>query len=484
MNNTYFKVGIYIRLSKEDENKNNFSESESVQNQRNLLNTYITQNGFTYIDEYIDDGFSGTTFDRPSFKKMLNDIEIGKINTVITKDLSRLGRDYIKSGYYLEQYFPIKKVRYISVLDNIDTFLDNVNNDIAPFKALFNDMQSKDTSKKIRSILRNKKEQGLFLGSSASYGYVKNPKNKHKLMIDPYASSIVKKIFDLASNNKSVNEICKILNDENIDPPSVYKYRKLNGIWSPSTIHNILKNRVYIGELVQCKQAKLNYKSKKRIILDRSNWIITKNAHEPIISESQFELVNKKNIVKRKTILQREKLLLEGLIFCKECGSLLSVKCDCRSNNVKYILNCNNYTKSPSKKFCKNHYIRYDYVENIVTNNVNRILEKINYEVVLEKLNSLKRKEHSVIDEQIEQKIKIKEIYNNYFSGKITKNECLSLIEFEEKKLKTTNKKSKMNKKYNFKELIKINRNLVNLLIDKVYIDVNKNIEIIYNFYL
>ena len=156
---SFYNVGIYIRLSQEDEDKahKRESESESVLNQRSLIMNYLRDNGFVLTDEYVDDGYSGTNFDRPAFKRLLEDIEKGKINCVITKDLSRLGRDYIKCGYYIEQYFPLKKVRYISILDNVDTFLDSANNDIAPFKALFNDMTSKDTSKKIKSILRDKK---------------------------------------------------------------------------------------------------------------------------------------------------------------------------------------------------------------------------------------------------------------------------------------------------------------------------------------
>ena len=153
---SFYNVGIYIRLSQEDEDKahKRESESESVLNQRSLIMNYLRDNGFVLTDEYVDDGYSGTNFDRPAFKRLLEDIEKGKINCVITKDLSRLGRDYIKCGYYIEQYFPLKKVRYISILDNVDTFLDSANNDIAPFKALFNDMTSKDTSKKIKSILK------------------------------------------------------------------------------------------------------------------------------------------------------------------------------------------------------------------------------------------------------------------------------------------------------------------------------------------
>ena len=185
-----YKVGIYIRLSKEDDKDKNI-ESESITNQRNLIMEYINNNNLTLEKEYVDDGISGTTFNRPGFNELIKDIENKKINMVITKDLSRLGRDYIKSGYYLEEYFPLKKVRYVSLLDNIDTFNNNSNIDIAPFKALFNDMQSKDTSKKIRSILINLKKQGLFVGNSACYGYKKDKNDKHKLVIDNYSSKIV-----------------------------------------------------------------------------------------------------------------------------------------------------------------------------------------------------------------------------------------------------------------------------------------------------
>lgn len=157
-----YNVGIYIRLSKEDMNKKNYQESESIVNQRRLLLSYIEENELHLVEEYVDDGYSGTNFDRPGFQKMLNDIENKKINMIITKDLSRLGRDYIKCGYYLEDYFPTNNIRYVSLLDNIDTYVDNYNNDIVPFKALFNDFQSKDTSKKLNLFYIVKKNRGYF----------------------------------------------------------------------------------------------------------------------------------------------------------------------------------------------------------------------------------------------------------------------------------------------------------------------------------
>lgn len=232
--NNNFKVGIYIRLSKEDNNKKFIKESESIINQRNLLLAYIKDHNLKLIDEYIDDGYSGTNFERPGFEKMLNDIENKKINMVITKDLSRLGRDYIQSGYYLEHYFPSRKIRYVSILDNIDTWLDD-NSDIAPFKALFNDLQSKDISKKIRSVLNYKKEQGLFLGNHAAYGYQKDPLNKYHLIIDPKTAPIVRKIFNLAKQGKTNKEIATILNNAHILTPIIYQKRKYL---------NVLKNHL------------------------------------------------------------------------------------------------------------------------------------------------------------------------------------------------------------------------------------------------
>ena len=190
MNNIDYRVGIYIRLSKEDEEKEKYSESESVQNQRTVLMQYIKENKFNFVAEYVDDGVSGTSFDRPAFNKMIDDIEQGKINMVITKDLSRLGRNYVQSGYYTETYFPEHNVRYIAILDNIDTALDSANNDIAPFKSILNEMYAKDTSKKINSVLQSKRNNGEYLGT-VPYGYEKDPENKYHLVIDEEAAEVV-----------------------------------------------------------------------------------------------------------------------------------------------------------------------------------------------------------------------------------------------------------------------------------------------------
>ncbi len=502
--NSYYKVGIYIRLSKEDINKNGVVESESIINQRNLLLSYIEKNNLSLVDEYVDDGYSGTTFDRPNFNRLLKDIESGNINMVITKDLSRLGRDYIQSGYYLEQYFPMKRVRYVSILDNIDTYLDSTNNDIAPFKSLFNDMQSKDTSKKIRSILKNKKQQGKFLGSSPSFGYLKDPNDKHKLIIDYETAPIVRRIFDLALSGKSKDEICSILNNDNIITPIVYKGRKISSrcrcanIWTSSTIHNILSNLMYTGSMVQGRQSKLNYKSKKRIVLDRSNWIIVPNTHEPIVSIEEFELVNKKNTrIKLKTT--RDKLLLEGLIYCFECNSLLSVRCDKRNkNNIHYIVNCNKYVRNPRLHLCSSHFIIYERLEKLVLDSVKKyfklidrdkiakLLQNINFSCNLEKINneriSLNNKKNKLL-------LNLKKIYSDR-ENMIIGDESYKLLLYNiELELKSINNRLNILDGYKVKHInipidgfIKLDRKLLFYIIDRITVSKEKKVIIYYKF--
>ena len=241
--NSKFKVAMYIRLSREDGDK---LESESVSNQRNILERYIKENNLLLIDEYVDDGISGTTFDRPQFNRLLNDIEDSRINMVITKDLSRLGRDYIKTGYYLENYFPERNIRYVSLLDGIDTFKDTTNNDVTPFKAIINDMYAKDISKKIKGVYKEKELKGEYLGSIAPYGYKKSESEKNKLVIDQNVAYVVKRIFELYSSGYGFQRIATYLDKEGIIPPSRYlNLKHQRNTWNPKSIRAILVNEAY-----------------------------------------------------------------------------------------------------------------------------------------------------------------------------------------------------------------------------------------------
>ena len=258
--NTNWNIGVYLRLSREDEKEDYNKQSESIENQLKLLKNFVHTQGWKIKKKYKDDGYSGTNFDRPGFQEMISDIENKEINMVITKDLSRLGRDYIDTGYYIEKYFPAKGVRYIAITDNVDTFdSNNTNNDITPFKAVFNDMYARDTSKKVRTVLMTKAMNGESIKSFQPYGYMKDPKNKNKVLVDRNVSYIVVKIFEMYKDGKTKKQICDYLNDNNIITPLKYKeettnYKNPNKrcyIWSSSMITKILRDRIYVGDLVQ-----------------------------------------------------------------------------------------------------------------------------------------------------------------------------------------------------------------------------------------
>lgn len=444
-----FRVGAYIRLSKEDMRN---TESESVGNQRELIKQYLNHHNLKVYKEYVDDGYSGTNFDRPSFIRMIDDIENGLINMVITKDLSRLGRNYIKSGYYIEEYFPLKKVRYVSILDNVDTFLGSSNNDIAPFKALFNDMVSKDTSRKIKSILFSKKEQGMYLGPSP-YGYKKSPRDRHKLIIDRKTYMVVKRIYDYFLAGKTINEICDYLNDNNISSPSKYKRGK-GGEWSYTSVYNILKNEVYTGITVQNVWTNISYKNKKRVKRDKGDWIVSDKAHMPIISKNVFNKVQNKLKSKRVILTKkREKLLLEGLVYCMECGKLLGANYD----GKRWYLVCNGYKRNSHR--CMSHYTNYRKLEDLVLERLNIYLSQINYTV--DNYKKIKK---------IEDKINV--LYQDRLNSIINYKEYIKLKKNLDNKIKSLKKEEDIN----------ISRDITLLLIDRITVDKSKNIVIYYKF--
>ena len=324
-----FKVGMYIRLSREDGDK---QESESISNQRNILQRYVKENDLCLVKEYVDDGVSGTTFDRPGFNEMLQDIENRNINMVITKDLSRLGRDYIKTGFYIEDYFPKNNVRYVAITDGIDTYLDSTNNDITPFKAIMNDMYAKDISKKIRSVYKEKQKQGEYICSTTAYGYKKHPSIKNKLVVDRKVQSIVEKIFDMYANGHGSSEIVNYLNSNQYLSPSGYRKtgtvqdkNKSGYSWNEVTLCNMLKNEVYIGNTVQNKKSVISYKVKKIRSVEKENQIIVNNTHEPIVDKDTFEKVQ--CILKKRGTNTKLKYdyLLRGLLYCYHCKRKLQI---------------------------------------------------------------------------------------------------------------------------------------------------------------
>ncbi len=259
-NPSEYSCALYCRLSNEDELQ---GESQSITNQKELLERYTKENKLNIYDTYIDDGFSGTNFDRPDFQRMIKDIEKRKINMVIVKDSSRLGRDYIQFGEYIEKYFPKNNIRVISILDNYDSAIDNGVSDTLPFKAVMNDFYAKDTSKKVRSTKLKNAKQGLFMGRYAPFGYVKSEKNKHKLEIEPESAKIVQEIFDLFVKGVSPLQISYIMTNRKVKTPSQFmNMQKQSEKWYPMVIRKILKNEMYIRKhgTMQEKEDKLQAK--------------------------------------------------------------------------------------------------------------------------------------------------------------------------------------------------------------------------------
>lgn len=263
-NTKVYNCALYCRLSRDDELQ---GESNSITNQKEILKQYAKENNLNIYDIYVDDGISGTTFDRPDFNRMIKDIENQKVNMVIVKDTSRLGRDYISFGEYIEKYFPEHQVRFVSIIDNYDSEIDNGIADTLPFRAVLNDLYARDTSKKVKATKHRNAINGLFNGKFAPYGYMKSPENCHKLIINEEYAKNVRRIYDLYLEGKSSIQIAYIFNDEHIPTPSQtmgQEYR-LSLLWKTDTIRRILKNEMYIGNMVQGKQTQINYKLKKPV---------------------------------------------------------------------------------------------------------------------------------------------------------------------------------------------------------------------------
>ncbi|MEQ2442542.1 recombinase family protein [Pseudoflavonifractor sp. CLA-AP-H29] len=372
-----YHAALYIRLSKEDESE---GPSQSVQNQESLLREFVQQHRLTVFDTYVDDGWSGTNFDRPSFQRLIADIEAKKVNMVITKDLSRLGRDYIMTGHYMERYFPEHRVRYISLLDGIDTGVDSTANDITPFRAIMNDMYAKDISKKIKSVKRDKQRKGEFIGGKPVYGYKMHPTEKNKIVIDEKVAPIVRRIFALALDGMSSRNIAVLLNREGIPTPAAYanlpvaKPGPYTGLWSSERISEMLQNETYIGNMVQGRSVKISYKSKKCLKQDPANWVVVEGTHEPLVDAESFHRVRMLLNSRKHTRSRTYDFLLKGLIFCHECGYPLAVinRKNTRGEDVLYFV-CRTYQRFTKAGVCTCHSIKEKTVTDAVIARVQEV---------------------------------------------------------------------------------------------------------------
>ena len=374
-----YHAALYIRLSKEDESE---GPSQSVQNQESLLREFVQQHRLSVYDTYVDDGWSGTNFDRPSFQRMIADIEAKKVNMVITKDLSRLGRDYIMTGHYMERYFPEHRVRYISLLDGIDTGVDSTANDITPFRAIMNDMYAKDISKKIKSVKRDKQRKGQFIGGKPVYGYKMHPTEKNKIVIDEEVAPIVRRIFALALSGMSCRNIATLLNQEGVPTPATYANLPVvrpgpyTGLWSSERISDMLQNETYIGNMVQGRSVKISYKSKKCLKQNPANWVVVEGTHEPLVDAETFRKVRMLVNSRRYTRSRTYDFLLKGLIFCHECGYPLAVlnRKNARGEDVLYFV-CRTYQRFTKAGVCTCHSIKEKTVTDVVIAKVREVCQ-------------------------------------------------------------------------------------------------------------
>ena len=374
-----YHAALYIRLSKEDENE---GPSESVTNQKSLLDEFVKNNRLSVYDVYIDDGYSGTNFDRPAFQRMIGDIEAGKVNMVITKDLSRLGRDYIMTGHYMERYFPEKRVRYISLLDGIDTGVESTANDITPFRAIMNDMYAKDISRKIKSVKRDKQRKGQFIGGKPVYGYKMHPTEKNKIVVDEEAAVVVRRIFAMALDGISCRKIAAKLNEEGVPTPAAYAGLPVpnpgpyTGLWSSERISEMLKNETYIGNMVQGRTVKISYKSRKCLKQDRENWVVVEGTHEPLVDNETFQKVRMLVNSRRHTRSRTYDFLLKGMIFCHECGYPLAVlnRKNAAGEDVLYFV-CRTYQRFTKAGVCTCHSIKEKTVTDAVIAKVQEVCE-------------------------------------------------------------------------------------------------------------
>lgn len=369
-----WKCASYSRLSKED---NDGSISNSILNQQELIKDFISQNNdIELVLEEKDDGYSGSNFDRPAFQKVLAEIKNGNINCIIVKDLSRFGRNYIEVGDYLEKIFPFMGVRFVAINDNYDSInSQNENHEILiPFKNLVNETFLRDTSMKIRSQLEIKRKNGEYIGAFAPYGYKKDSKNKNKLVIDEYASKIVKEIFKNKIEGYSSQAIADILNARGELSP--YEYRenkKTNAKWAFKTIVRILENQVYIGNLAQGKSSTPNHKIKKVKMKPKEEWIIVKDTHEPIVDKNTFNIVA--NLLKKDTRTINEKLnIFSGMVVCGDCKSPFSRKV-MNVNGKKYVyLVCGGHKVS---KNCSTHTQVEETLKNIILKTINKHIRAV-----------------------------------------------------------------------------------------------------------
>ena len=369
-------TALYCRLSCDDDLQ---GDSNSIRNQKMLLKQYADEHKLRNVRFYVDDGYSGSNFDRPDFQRMIRDIDEGKVSTVIVKDMSRFGRDHILVGYYTKYYFAEADVRFIAVYDQVDSET-NPDDDITPFKNILNEMYAKDCSKKIRAVMKAKGNAGKHITTLPPLGYKKDANDKEKWVIDEQGAETVREIFSLCIKGYGPTQIARILTERGVDTPVVYfhkhglptpsKIRDGSEIWDQKSVAGILENLEYTGCTVNFKTYKKSYKSKKRIELPQEEWLIFENTQEAIIDRQTFDTVQKIRQCKRRPTPMGEMNALSGMLYCADCGKRMYL-CRCTTMKQAEYFNCSSYRKA-LKRTCTSHQITVKAVETLLLEDLRR----------------------------------------------------------------------------------------------------------------
>lgn len=519
-------VGIYTRRSFDD---NEDFESNTIINQKSLINNYISkESNMKIIDYYVDDGYTGTDFNRLAFQEMMNDIKEKRINTIIIKDLSRLGRNHLEVGRYIEDIFPIYNIRIIAINDNVDSFKrpESIQYLIIPIKNLINESYARDISKKVLSAYRTMASEGKYVAGTSPYGYTLDKEDKHHLVIDEEESKIVKEIFNMALNGEGRIKIVKYLNDNNIYCRKELQRRKkyklsLDPIeektkyrWSTSTIGRMLTNEVYIGNLTQLRTKRESFKNHKVINVDKEDWVRFENTHEPIITKKDFDKVQKKIKINSKYTIRdkdRKYSIYNGLLKCGDCGKAMYKQEDLRGNRQLSNYFCSTYLYL-SKSSCTSHKIKTEDLNNIVLEAI-----QLQIKLVIELEKSLKKiflkNNKETVESQYKNNVRISkikienlndkklQIYEDWKFEVIDKKEYIiqtKMLEDEINKLeenieiysKTYREKIRRIKKNDSwinhykrnRKIKKLTRDVLLELIDTIYITEDGNVDIIFKY--
>ena len=438
-------TALYCRLSCDDDLQ---GDSNSIRNQKMLLKQYADEHRLRNVKFYVDDGYSGSNFDRPDFQRMIRDIDEGKVSAVIVKDMSRFGRDHILVGYYTKYYFAEADVRFIAVYDQVDSEL-NPDDDITPFKNILNEMYAKDCSKKIKAVMKAKGNAGKHLVTHPPLGYKKDLNDKEKWVIDERGAETVREIFSLCMNGYGPTQIARILTERKVDTPVVYfhkhglptpsKIRDGSEIWDQKSVAGILENLEYTGCTVNFKTYKKSYKSKKRIEAPKEDRLVFENTQEAIIDRQTYDTVQKIRQCKRRPTPMGEMNALSGMLYCADCGKKMYL-CRCTTMKQAEYFNCSTYRKK-KKNLCTSHQITVKAVETLLLDDLRRTLQfaqsqKEEFLRILEENSEVKTKQEikenlrklSAAEERIKALDKIiQSLYEDKVAGKLSEERYLKL---------------------------------------------------------